>query len=167
MRRRLDALSMKCLPFLETLANVRTAILSKVIDYCDYHKNNPAEEMQPLKSTNLIECGVSEWDAEDVNIEQEVLFELILAAYYLYIKSMSTLTKNMVDDSGADEETLSKTGLESAHMVGSSDKYAVQQYEQFGQCLNLGTHEDSINNTLQLPKEVDGEVLCFDPTGIG
>ena len=66
--------------------------------------------------------------------------------------SMSTLTKNMVDDSGADEETLSKTGLESAHMVGSSDKYAVQQYEQFGQCLNLGTHEDSINNTLQLPQ---------------
>ena len=36
------------------------------------------EEIQPLKSTNLIERGVSEWDAEDVNIEQGLLFEPIL-----------------------------------------------------------------------------------------
>ena len=67
------------------LPNVKTAILSKVIDYCKYHKENPAEEIQkPLKSTNLVECGVSEWDnecapftlleastARYVNIEQE------------------------------------------------------------------------------------------------
>merc|ERR1711972_412904 len=40
------------------LPNVKTAILSKVIDYCKYHKDNPPEEIQkPLKSTNLIECG--------------------------------------------------------------------------------------------------------------
>merc|ERR1712203_1064021 len=75
------------------LPNVKTAILSKVIDYCKYHKDNPAEEIQkPLKSTNLIECGVSEWDAEYVNIEQEVLFEIILAANYLDIKSLLDLS---------------------------------------------------------------------------
>merc|ERR1719422_1678760 len=74
------------------LPNVKTAILSKVIDYCKYHKDNPAEEIQkPLKSTNLIECGVSEWDAEYVNIEQEILFELIVAANYLDIKSLLDL----------------------------------------------------------------------------
>merc|ERR1712226_900567 len=71
----------------------KTAILSKVIDYCKYHKDSPPEEIQkPLKSTNLIECGVSEWDSEYVNIEQEVLFELILAANYLDIKSLLDLT---------------------------------------------------------------------------
>ncbi|CAE7820665.1 RAD5B [Symbiodinium sp. CCMP2592] len=75
------------------LPNVKTAILSKVIDYCKYHKDNPPEEIQkPLKSTNLVECGVSEWDSEYVNIEQEVLFELILAANYLDIKSLLDLT---------------------------------------------------------------------------
>ncbi|CAE7650176.1 sconC, partial [Symbiodinium sp. KB8] len=76
------------------LPNVKTAILSKVIDYCKYHKDNPPEEIQkPLKSTNLVErCGVSEWDNEYVNIEQEVLFELILAANYLDIKSLLDLT---------------------------------------------------------------------------
>eukprot|EP00448_Togula_jolla_P022493 CAMPEP_0170590944 /NCGR_PEP_ID=MMETSP0224-20130122/12138_1 /TAXON_ID=285029 /ORGANISM="Togula jolla, Strain CCCM 725" /LENGTH=223 /DNA_ID=CAMNT_0010914771 /DNA_START=94 /DNA_END=766 /DNA_ORIENTATION=- len=75
------------------LPNVKTAILSKVIDYCKFHKENPPEEIQkPLKSTNLKDCGVSEWDSEYVNIEQEVLFELILAANYLDIKSLLDLT---------------------------------------------------------------------------
>uniref|UniRef100_A0A6T9E8N6 Uncharacterized protein n=1 Tax=Noctiluca scintillans TaxID=2966 RepID=A0A6T9E8N6_NOCSC len=75
------------------LPNVKTAVLSKVIDYCKYHKDNPAEEIQkPLKSTILVECGVSEWDAEYVNIDQEVLFEIILAANYLDIKSLLDLT---------------------------------------------------------------------------
>ena len=46
----------------------------QVIDYCKYHKDSPPEEIQkPLKSTNLVECGVSEWDNEYVNIEQEAL----------------------------------------------------------------------------------------------
>jgi S-phase kinase-associated protein 1 len=75
------------------LPNVKTANLSKVIDYCKYHKESPPEEIHtPLKSTNLMECGVSEWDSEYVNIEQEVLFELILAANYLDIKSLLDLT---------------------------------------------------------------------------
>mmetsp|Transcript_51189 Transcript_51189/g.136369 ORF Transcript_51189/g.136369 Transcript_51189/m.136369 type:complete len:165 (+) Transcript_51189:118-612(+) len=75
------------------LPNVKTAILSKVLDYCKYHKDNAPEEIQkPLKSTNLEECGVSEWDSEYVRIEQEELFELILAANYLDIKSLLDLT---------------------------------------------------------------------------
>jgi hypothetical protein len=45
------------------------------------------EETQPLKSTNLIECGAFDWGAEGVNIEQQVL-ELILAGNYLDCKSM-------------------------------------------------------------------------------
>merc|ERR1712206_71637 len=86
------------------LPNVKTAILSKVIDYCKYHKDSPPEEIQkPLKSTNLIECGVSEWDSEYVNIEQEVLLELICAKVASMIKGKNTeeIRKqfNIVNDS--------------------------------------------------------------------
>ena len=50
----------------------------QVIDYCKYHKDNPPEEIQkPLKSTNLVECGVSEWDSEYVNIEQEAQYAVL------------------------------------------------------------------------------------------
>ena len=35
----------------------------------------PAEIQKPLKSANLAECGVIEWDVEFVEVEQEILFE--------------------------------------------------------------------------------------------
>merc|ERR1719301_323959 len=75
------------------LPNVKTAILSKVLDYCKFHKDAPPAEIQkPLKSANLVECGVIEWDVEFVEVEQEILFELILAANYLDIRSLLDLT---------------------------------------------------------------------------
>ena len=75
------------------IPNVKSAILAKVLEYCTYHKDNPAEVIQkPLKSADLVECGVSLWDSEFVNIEQEALFELIVAANYLDIKPLLDLT---------------------------------------------------------------------------
>jgi S-phase kinase-associated protein 1 len=79
------------------LPNVKSAILKKVIDYLNHHGENPgAEEIQkPLKSKNLVECGVSQWDADfvaDTNLTQEQLFEVILAANFMDIKSLLDLT---------------------------------------------------------------------------
>ena len=43
-----------------------------------YHCDNPAEPIEkPLKSANMTDV-VSQWDAEFVDVEQEMLFELIL-----------------------------------------------------------------------------------------
>lgn len=71
--------------------NVKTEMLKKVLDYCRYHVDSPAREIEkPLKSTNMVEV-VSRWDAEYVNIPQEALFELILAANYMDVKPLLDL----------------------------------------------------------------------------
>jgi S-phase kinase-associated protein 1 len=74
------------------LPNVKSAILNKVVAYLKYHVDNPAKEIEkPLKSANMNEV-VSQWDADFVDVEQELLFELILAANYMDIKPLLDLT---------------------------------------------------------------------------
>eukprot|EP01083_Nonionella_stella_P020174 55930_1 len=74
------------------LPNVKSAILTKVIEYMRYHSENlPKEIEKPLKSANMREV-VPEWDADFVEVDQEMLFELILAANYMDIKPLLDLT---------------------------------------------------------------------------
>ena len=74
------------------LHSVKKAILDKVIVYCTYIKDHaPPEIDKPLRSNNLGDV-VNEWYADFVNIEQEVLFELVLAANFMDIKSLLELT---------------------------------------------------------------------------
>eukprot|EP00939_MAST-03C_sp_MAST-3C-sp1_P003829 g3829.t1 len=74
------------------LPNVKSEVLGKVIEFCKYHVDKPMKDIEkPLKSAKMSEV-VGEWDAKFVDIEQEVLFELILAANYMDIKSLLDLT---------------------------------------------------------------------------
>jgi len=74
------------------LPNVKTSTLEKVIEYCKYHRENPAPELpKPLKSANLSEV-VSKWDLDFISIDQDAIFDLIMAANYLDIKSLLDLT---------------------------------------------------------------------------
>jgi len=74
------------------LPNVKGNVLKRVVDYMNHHADNPAKEIEkPLKSANMTEV-VSKWDAEFVDVDQEMLFELILAANYMDIKPLLDLT---------------------------------------------------------------------------
>ncbi len=74
------------------LPNVKGAILKKVIAYMEYHVTKPAKEIEkPLKSSEMTDV-VEAWDAHFVNVPQDILFELILAANYMDIKSLLDLT---------------------------------------------------------------------------
>jgi len=74
------------------LPNVKGNVLKRVVDYMNHHSDNPAKEIEkPLKSANMAEV-VSKWDAEFVDVDQEMLFELILAANYMDIKPLLDLT---------------------------------------------------------------------------
>jgi len=73
------------------LPNVKKAILDKVVAFCVYLKDHaPPEIEKPLRSNNLNDVTTSYY-ADFVNLEQEVLFELILAANYLDIKPLLEL----------------------------------------------------------------------------
>eukprot|EP00750_Incisomonas_marina_P017402 INCI20319.1.p3 GENE.INCI20319.1~~INCI20319.1.p3 ORF type:complete len:187 (-),score=48.25 INCI20319.1:1421-1981(-) len=74
------------------LPNVKTAVLVKVIEYCKHHVDNPVAPIQkPLVDSDMKKV-VPEWDADFVDLEQETLFELILAANFMDIKPLLDLT---------------------------------------------------------------------------
>eukprot|EP00804_Cyclotella_cryptica_P000749 CCRYP_001033-RA/>CCRYP_001033-RA protein AED:0.28 eAED:0.28 QI:115/1/1/1/1/1/3/137/166 len=74
------------------LPNVKAQVLKKVIEFCKHHKSEPMTEIEkPLKSPVMAEV-VQKWYADFVNVEQVLLFELILAANYMDIKPLLDLT---------------------------------------------------------------------------
>ena len=73
------------------LPEINKATLLKVIEYCTYINTNvPPQIDKPLRSNELSDI-FGPWYAEFVNLEQEVLFNLILAAKFMYIQSLLEL----------------------------------------------------------------------------
>lgn len=74
------------------LPNVKSQVLSKVIEFCEHHLSEPMTEIEkPLKSQQMADV-VQKWYADFVDLEQVLLFELILAANYMDIKPLLDLT---------------------------------------------------------------------------
>ena len=74
------------------LPNVSRVILEKVMEFCQHVKEHPIAEIEkPLKTDNLRDI-VSGWYADYVEVDQETLFQVILAANYLDIKPLLELT---------------------------------------------------------------------------
>ncbi|KAF5204711.1 Skp1-like protein 1a [Thalictrum thalictroides] len=69
--------------------NVTSKILAKVIEYCKQHAEGG-------ESTE--EAVLKKWDADFVSVDLATLFDLILAANYLDIKSLLDLTCQTVAD---------------------------------------------------------------------
>ena len=71
------------------LPQVKKETLDKVLDYCKHIVKNEAPVLpKPLEDNKL---PVDAWFVEYVNIDQEKLFELILAANFLDIRSLLEL----------------------------------------------------------------------------
>lgn len=88
------------------LPNVNSKILAKVVEYCKKHVDSPkpADERQ-------VDEELKSWDADFVKVDQATLFDLILAANYLNIKSLLDLTCQTVADmiKGKTPEEIRKT----------------------------------------------------------
>ena len=80
-------------PQIVPLPNVKEEILNKVIEFMKYHVDKPMTEIdKPLRSDKMEEVCKDEWDAKYIDVSQELLFEIILAANYMDIKSLLDLT---------------------------------------------------------------------------
>ena len=70
------------------LPNVKAGVLKKVIEFCEHYLKEPMTEIEkPLKSQMMADV-VQKWYADFVDLEQVMLFELILAANYMDIKPL-------------------------------------------------------------------------------
>ncbi|XP_059296828.1 SKP1-like protein 1A [Lycium ferocissimum] len=88
------------------LPNVTSKILAKVIEYCKRHVEAPKGEDNKVSDEDL-----KSFDADFVKVDQSTLFDLILAANYLNIKSLLDLTCQTVADmiKGKTPEEIRKT----------------------------------------------------------
>ena len=75
------------------LPNVVGSVLKKVIEWCEKHKDEPTptqeEEEKDLNPESLDQ--IPKWDEDFFNVDQALVFELILAANYLDIKGLLNL----------------------------------------------------------------------------
>ncbi|EPS66410.1 hypothetical protein M569_08366, partial [Genlisea aurea] len=96
------------------LPNVHGKILSKVIEYCRRHVEvgaSAAKSDDKVSSALSPDEDLKSFDAEFVKVDQGTLFDLILAANYLNIKSLLDLTCQTVADmiKGKTPEEIRKT----------------------------------------------------------
>ncbi|XP_021728238.1 SKP1-like protein 1A [Chenopodium quinoa] len=94
------------------LPNVTSKILAKVIEYCKKHVDSPKSSSDNAAATDRqVDDELKTWDADFVKVDQATLFDLILAANYLNIKSLLDLTCQTVADmiKGKTPEEIRKT----------------------------------------------------------
>lgn len=80
------------------LPNVTAMILKKVIDWCEFHKEEPEPEPDDPEETRNGErkqrqiVDLCAWDEEFVKVDKGIIFEIIIAANYLHIQGLIDMT---------------------------------------------------------------------------
>ncbi|KAH8924706.1 E3 ubiquitin ligase complex SCF subunit sconC [Atractiella rhizophila] len=70
------------------LPNVSSNVLKKVLEWCEHHKKDPEPISEDIDDTRRKTTEISDWDQKYIQVDQEMLFEIILAANYLDIEPL-------------------------------------------------------------------------------
>lgn len=85
------------------LPNVKYDVLKKVVEWCMHNEDDIIKKNEE-EDKNI---EINEWDKKFINVDQEMLFDIILAANYLDIKRLLDLgcksVANMIKGKTADE----------------------------------------------------------------
>lgn len=70
------------------LPNVTSNVFKKVLEYCEHHRNEPLPSSEEVDDSRKRTTDINDWDQKFIQVDQEMLFEIILAANYLDIKPL-------------------------------------------------------------------------------
>ncbi|KAH6715433.1 E3 ubiquitin ligase complex SCF subunit sconC, variant [Leptodontidium sp. 2 PMI_412] len=70
------------------IPNVNESVLKKVIEWCEHHKADPVAATDDDSDSRKKTTDIEEWDQKFMQVDQEMLFEIILASNYLDIKPL-------------------------------------------------------------------------------
>jgi S-phase kinase-associated protein 1 len=70
------------------IPNVNDAVLRKVMEWCDHHRGDPPTSQDDDDAARKKTTDIEEWDQKFMQVDQEMLFEIILASNYLDIKPL-------------------------------------------------------------------------------
>ncbi|KAJ2703984.1 hypothetical protein FB645_003640 [Coemansia sp. IMI 203386] len=74
------------------LEQVDAKTMEKIIEYCMHHKDDPINEDDEEEEAPKRSDDIDEWDLMFINnVEQEMLFSLLIASNYLEIKPLMDL----------------------------------------------------------------------------
>ena len=60
------------------IPNVNEPVLKKVIEWCEKHRNDPAQSAEEENDNRKKTTEIDEWDQKFMQVDQEMLFEIIL-----------------------------------------------------------------------------------------
>lgn len=70
------------------IPNVNEAVLRKVVEWCEHHRNDPVAAPDDESDARKKTTDIEEWDQKFMQVDQEMLFEIILASNFLDIKPL-------------------------------------------------------------------------------
>ncbi|GAP89793.1 putative SCF complex subunit Skp1 [Rosellinia necatrix] len=70
------------------IPNVSESVLRKVIEWCEHHRSDPPSTNEDESDNRKKTTDIEEWDQKFMQVDQEMLFEIILASNYLDIKPL-------------------------------------------------------------------------------
>ncbi|KAF1933391.1 S-phase kinase-associated protein 1A [Didymella exigua CBS 183.55] len=89
------------------IPNVNEAVMKKVLEWCTHHRNDPPASQDDDSDSRKKSTDIDEWDQKFMQVDQEMLFEIILAANYLDIKALLDVgcktVANMIKGKSPDE----------------------------------------------------------------
>ncbi|KAK7207501.1 Skp1 family, dimerization domain-containing protein [Myxozyma melibiosi] len=75
------------------IPNVTANVLKKVLEWCEHHKSDPVPVSDDDNDSRKKSTDIDEWDQKFMQVDQEMLFEIILALLEVGCKTVANMIK--------------------------------------------------------------------------